>query len=151
MAEKVAAAATEETYTASEAAKIRNITYTSVINAKDKLAGAGVDTSGKGKDWRIPASALDILPLPRAAASRPRPSSSGIDGRDIVSINDEYTALEEIIAEKKTELSEYTARSKALKKQLDNLKRSAVKEAEAELAAAQEKVAKIHELVGKDA
>lgn len=149
MTEKAVAAPEGTFYTASEAAKVRGVTYTSILNAKEKLAGAGVDTSGKGKDWKIPASLIDILPLPRAAASRPHTESN--DGRDILSIQEEYLAVEEMIAERKTQLTELNGKSKTLKKQLDSLKRNAVKDAEDELAAAQAKVAAIHELVGRGA
>jgi hypothetical protein len=150
MAEKAVAAATTEEqtfFTASEAAKQRGVTYTSVLNSKDKLAAVGVDTSGKGKDWKIPAAALDVLPLPRAASTRISPENGG---RDILSMQEEYTAIEEIISEKKAELADLTSRSKALKKDLENAKRTALKDAEQELAAAQARMAAISELVGSD-
>ena len=146
MADKTAAAE-ERFFSASEAAKERGVTYTSVLNSKDKLAAVGVDISGKGKDWKIPFAALDVLPLPRAASTRVSPENGG---RDILSMQEEYTAIEELLTEKKSELADLNARSKALKKDLDAAKRTAVKEAEQELAAAQARMAAITELVGSD-
>tara|TARA_B100000378_G_scaffold104822_1_gene83799 strand:- start:923 stop:1453 length:531 start_codon:yes stop_codon:yes gene_type:complete len=48
----------ENTYTASEAAKLTGRSYPTVTQARDKLAAAGAVVEGTGKEWRIPISAL---------------------------------------------------------------------------------------------
>lgn len=59
--ESTMASPKEKTYNASEAAKAGERAYTSVVAAKEKLAGLGAKVEGTGKEWVIPHSALVTL------------------------------------------------------------------------------------------
>lgn len=146
MAEK--STPSETVYNLSQAAKERGISYTSVQNAKDRLAQAGAKVEGKGGEWVIPASALEVLPQPRAKKTV---TASSTKGQGFEALHAEWENAEAEANILREQAQEAASRAKSLKKELDGLKRKAVKEAEKAYAEAQEHLSRVKELVGEEA